>query len=153
MNFEQDNFKFKALTEKEMLQKFWQGVLRYNEFVTFNGKSFDLPFLLIRSAVNQVKPTKNLMSNRYLSSQKFGCKHIDLLDELTYYGAVRKKGNLHLWSRAFNITSPKAQGVTGDDVSRLFAEKKYLDIARYNVGDLVATKELFGYWKNYLSFN
>jgi len=66
---------------------------------------------------------------------------------------VRKKGNLHLWSRAFTVKSPKAQGITGDDVSRLFAEKKFIDIARYNTGDLLATEALYQYWKKYLNFN
>jgi len=151
--FTEGNFEFECLTEKEMLEKFWQGVLLYQEFVTFNGKSFDVPFLFVRSAVNQVKPTKNLMSNRYLSSQKVGCRHVDLLDELNFYGAVRKKGNLHLWSRAFGIASPKASGITGDDVKALFKEKKYIDIARYNTGDLIATKELYEHWKKYFNFN
>ena len=63
-----------------------------------------------------------------------------------------KKGNLHLWSRAFGISSPKAQGVTGDDVGKLFKQKKYLEIAKYNVGDLNATKELYEYWQKYMKF-
>ncbi|MCX6741458.1 MAG: ribonuclease H-like domain-containing protein [Candidatus Parcubacteria bacterium] len=139
-DFEEDGIKFKALGEKEMLENFWRGVANYDEFVTFNGRSFDLPFLLIRSAANQVHPSKNLMSNRYLNLQKFNAKHVDLLEELSFYGAVRRKGSLHLYSRAFGIASPKTSGITGDDVARLFNEKKFLDIARYNVGDLRATK-------------
>ena len=55
-------------------------------------------------------------------------------------------------SRAFGIKSPKDSGVMGDDVTKLFREGKYLDIARYNVGDLWATKELYDYWKKYLAF-
>ena len=90
------------------------------------------------------------MEGRYLYQQKFA-KHIDLLDQLTFYGATRKKGNLHLWSKVFGIKSPKDEGVTGDDVGRLFKEKKFLDIARYNVGDLHATKELYDKWNNYLN--
>jgi len=151
-DFEEDGIKFKALSEKDMLENFWHGVADYNEFVTFNGRSFDLPFLLIRSAVHQVRPSKNLMSNRYLNSQTFNAKHVDLLEELSYYGAVRRKGSLHLYSRAFGIASPKASGVTGDDVARLFNEKKFLDIAHYNVGDLRATKDLYRYWRDYLKF-
>ena len=90
------------------------------------------------------------MSNRYLNSQVFEAKNIDLLDQLTFYGAVRRKGSLHLWSRAFDIKSPKTGGVTGDDVGPLFKKKKFKEIARYNVGDLQATKELYEYWQNYL---
>ena len=148
--FQEENITFKPCTEKEMLENFWKGVEKYNEFITFNGRGFDAPFLAVRSAVHKIKASKDLMSNRYLSSQKFGAAHIDLFDQLTFYGAVRRKGGLHLWCRAFGITSPKAQGVTGDDVAQLFKEKKYKEIARYNVGDLNATKELYDYWKNYI---
>ena len=148
--FQEENTTFKPCTEKEMLENFWKGAEKYNEFITFNGRGFDAPFLAVRSAVHKIKASKDLMSNRYLSSQKFGATHIDLFDQLTFYGATRRKGGLHLWCRAFGITSPKAQGVTGDDVTQLFKEKKYKEIARYNVGDLNATKELYDYWKNYI---
>ena len=148
--FQEDNITFKPSTEKEMLENFWKGAEKYNEFITFNGRGFDAPFLAVRSAVHKIKTTKDLMFNRYLNSQKFGATHIDLFDQLTFYGATRRKGGLHLWCRAFGITSPKAQGVTGDDVAQLFKEKKYKEIARYNVGDLAATKELYDYWKNYI---
>ncbi len=148
--FSEGNIKFKPMTEKEMIESFWQGAKEYQEFITFNGRGFDAPFLMVRSAVHGIRPTKNLMEGRYLYQQR-DCKHIDLLDQLTFYGAVRKKGNLHLWSNAFGIQSPKADGVTGDDVGRLFKEKKYLEIAKYNVGDLVATKELYEKWDKYIS--
>ncbi|MFA5076024.1 MAG: ribonuclease H-like domain-containing protein [Patescibacteria group bacterium] len=150
---ENKGIKFKPLSEKEMLEQFWQGVSKYQDFVSFNGRSFDVPYLMIRSAINQVRPSKDLLSNRYLSSQKFEAKHIDLLDQLTFYGASwTRKPSLHVACRAFGIQSPKAGGVTGDDVAGLFRDKKYLDIARYNVGDLRATKALYQYWRDYLKF-
>jgi len=151
--FQEENITFKPCTEKEMLENFWKGSEKYNEFITFNGRGFDAPFLAVRSAVHKIKSSKDLMSNRYLSSQRFGATHIDLFDQLTFYGATRRRGGLHLWCRAFGITSPKAQGVTGDDVAQLFKEKKYKEIAKYNVGDLMATKELYDYWKNYIKIN
>ncbi len=148
---EEGDVKFKPMTEKEMLENFWNGARSYQEFVSFNGRAFDVPFLMIRSAIHGIRPSRDLMEGRYLYQQK-GVKHIDLLDQLTFYGSVRRKGNLHLWSRAFGIESPKAGGVTGDDVGKLFKEKKYLDIARYNVGDLIATKKLYEYWEKFLKF-
>ena len=152
-DFEENGIQYKTMSEKEMLEKFWILARKYNEFVNFNGKKFDIPFLMIRSAINQVKPSKNLMSNRYLFSQKFDCKHIDLYDELTFYGAANIRGaNLHMFSRAFKIESPKAQGVEGDDVAGLFKEKKYLDIAKYNALDIKATNKLFKKWEEYFRF-
>lgn len=148
----EDNMTYKQCSEKEMLEKFWEGAKNYNYFITFNGRTFDVPFLMVRSAIHGVKPTKDLMRGRYLSQQSFDAVHIDLLDQLSFYGAMRRKGSLHLWSRAFGITSPKASGVTGDDVGRLFSEKKFLEIAKYNSGDLRATKQLHEKWENYLNF-
>lgn len=149
---EEDGIKMKSMTEKEMLEKFWNLCEKYQEFVSFNGMKFDVPFLMIRSAIHKVRPSKNLLSKRYLGSQWNDAKHIDLLDQMTFYGMMQKRGNLHLWCRAFGIKSPKTEGVTGDDVGTLFREKKYLEIAKYNIGDIKATKELYKYWKDYLKF-
>lgn len=147
--FSENGIKFKPMSEKEMLKDFWQGAKQYDEFVSFNGRQFDAPFMAIRSAVHKLRPSVDLMEGRYLYQQK-GVRHIDLFDQMTFYGALRRKGGLHLWSRAFGIKSPKEDGVTGDDVSRLFKEKKFLDIAKYNVGDLRATRDLYEYWDKYL---
>lgn len=148
----EEGITFKPMGEKEMLEKFWDGARHYQHFITFNGRGFDIPFLMIRSAIHDIRPTKDLMRGRYISQHNYDAIHIDLLDQLTFYGAVRRKGGLHLWSRAFGIESPKSQGITGDDVGRLFKEKKYLDIAKYNVGDLRATKALYEKWEKYLNF-
>jgi uncharacterized protein YprB with RNaseH-like and TPR domain len=148
--YSQNNYIYKPKTEKEMLVSFWQGAKKYQEFVSFNGRSFDVPFLILRSAVHQIKPTIDLMSNRYLRYEYAGVKHIDLLDQLSFYGAVRRKGNLHLYCQALGIKSPKTEGITGDDVGRLFKEKRYKDIAQYNGWDLKATFELYKIWQEYI---
>lgn len=148
----EDGITFKQMSEKEMLQKFWEGAQKYQHFITFNGRTFDMPFLMIRSAIHGVRPTKDLMRGRYLSQHAYDAIHIDLLDQLTFYGAVRRKGGLHLWCRAFGIESPKVDGITGEDVGRMFKEKKFLDIAKYNVGDLWATRALYEKWRDYLNF-
>lgn len=149
----EEGITFKAMTEEEMLRKFWEVAKQYQVFVTFNGRTFDIPFMMIRSAIKGIRPTKDLMQGRYLYQQRNSdATHIDLLDQLTFYGATRKKGSLHLWSRAFGIESPKASGVTGDDVGPLFKAKKYLDIAKYNVGDLRATRALYEQWETHLQF-
>lgn len=148
----ENGIAFKQFSEKDMLQKFWDGVSQYQVFITFNGRGFDIPFLMVRSAVYGIRPSKDLMHNRYLNYQNSESIHIDLQDQLSFYGAIRRKGSLHLWSRVFGIESPKAGGITGDDVGRLFKEKKFLDIAKYNVGDLRATRALYEKWETFLNF-
>lgn len=152
VEIEEGGVKFKPLSEKAMLESFWKGCREYSDFVTFNGRGFDVPYLIVRSAVHGIRPSKDLMRGRYLYQQAPEARHIDLLDQLSFYGAVRKKGNLHMWCRAFGIKSPKAGGVTGDEVSTLFKEKRFLDIARYNVGDIEATLALYERWLAYFKF-
>lgn len=140
----------KQRSEKEMLEDFWEGAKEYDTFVTFNGRGFDVPFLNIRSAVQGIRPSVDMMQGRYLYQQK-GAKHIDLQDQLTYYGAMYRKPSLHLFCRAFGIESPKAEGVAGDDVAELFRMEKFRDIAAYNARDVIATTALYQKWKQYLA--
>jgi hypothetical protein len=145
--FEEDNILYESGTEKEIIQKFWNTIRRYKHFITFNGRGFDCPFILIRSAVNKLKPTRELMPNRYADT------HLDLLDQLTFFGASRRRFSLDMWCRTFGIKSPKADGITGYEVKDLFRSGRCLDIARYCVGDLRATRELLHLWENYIRFS
>jgi len=144
--FEKDRIRFEIGTEKEILGKFWDKVKTYDQIITFNGRAFDAPFLMVRSAILRIKPTKDLMPNRYSSSSS----HIDLLDQFTFFGAMRKKFNLHMWCRAFGIPSPKEKGITGEGIKELFREGRYTEIAKYCLADLYATKELFDYWDKFV---
>lgn len=145
----EDGITFRAMTEAEMLKAFWKTAANYDEFISYNGRSFDAPYLAIRSAIHKIRPTRDLLEGRYLYQQR-SARHVDLQDQMTFYGAMQKKGGLHLHARAFGIESPKVGGVSGGDVAEMFKAKRYLDIARYNVGDLRATRELYEYWDKYL---
>ncbi|MBI5026750.1 MAG: ribonuclease H-like domain-containing protein [Nitrospirae bacterium] len=144
--FEENGIKFSSGTEPDILRKFWEVVKGYDQVITFNGRGFDCPFIILRSAILGIRPSKDLMPSRYNDT------HIDLLDHLSFFGAVRKKFNLHMWCRAFGIKSPKTGGITGYEIKDLFKEGRYLDIARYCTGDLHATKELFRYWETFIKF-
>lgn len=143
-------YVLKPRNEKDMLVAFWEGAKKYDTFVTFNGRGFDVPFLNLRSAIHGVRPTQDLMQGRYLYQQKIA-KHIDLQDQLTYYGAMSRRPSLHLFCRAFGIESPKSEGIAGDDVSELFRTKKFRTIAKYNARDVIATTKLYNKWRMFLA--
>lgn len=138
---------FSVNHEKQLLELFWARIAKYDQFITFNGRSFDCPFIMLRSAINRLKASKNLMPDRYRS-----VAHIDLMEKLTFLGAFRRKFSLHVWCNAFGIKSPKDGGIAGNAVKSLFEQKKYLDIARYCLGDVAATRELYRYWEQYINF-
>lgn len=147
---EDGEYTYKERSEKEMLAEFWDGAKHYNTFVTFNGRCFDIPFIIHRSIAREVKPTKNLMEGRYPYQQRT-CRHVDLQDELTFFGAMQRRPSLHLFCRAFGIESPKGE-VSGDDVAELFLQKKFSDIAMYNARDVIATTALYKKWQDYLIY-
>ena len=118
--------------------------------MTFKGRAFDAPFLIHRSLARDIRPTRDLMEGRYLYQQRT-TRHVDLADQLSFYGAMFRKASLHMYCRAFGIESPKMAGVTGDDVAELYQNKNTLDIARYNVRDVVATTALYEKWRKHLS--
>jgi hypothetical protein len=132
-------------TEADMLQEFWKTIARYGQFITFNGRSFDCPFVMLRSAILGVKPSRNLMTYRYSAGE-----HCDLLEQLSYYGAFRKF-SLDFYCKSFGIRSPKSEGVSGQDVGPLFREGRYQEIADYCLRDVRATVQLFQRWQSFLN--
>lgn len=144
-DFKEGDIEYRAGSEKDVINWFWKAISSYDQFVTFNGRQFDAPFLVMRSAVNKIVPLKNLMPYRYSADI-----HIDLLDQMTFYGATRKF-SLDFYSRSFGIASPKEGGINGAEVSKFYKERKYLDIARYCARDVGATKKLFEIWDKYIN--
>src|SRR5487761_140031 len=148
---EEGGVMYRVGDEKEILTRFWEVAAKYENFITFNGRGFDVPYLMIRSAVHGVRPTVNLLSNRYLGLQR-GTRHFDLADLLTFYGALWRKPSLHFVSQAFGVESPKNGGVEGKEVPQAFKDKRYEEIARYCLDDVHATKAVFENWDKYLNF-
>jgi uncharacterized protein YprB with RNaseH-like and TPR domain len=151
-DFKKGEVEFVVTTEKGILERFWAAAEKYDEFVTYNGHSFDVPFLIMRSMAHKIKPTKNIMSNRYYRSQDPKARHVDLMDQFTFYGAVPNRPKLHLVCRALGIKSPKEEGISGADVAKLFAKGYYKKIAEYNLRDTLATASVYRAWREYLRF-
>ena len=143
---EEKNTKYMGLSESEMIKFFWEQTRKCEQIITFNGKNFDLPFLMIRSAIHQIKPTRD-----FVKAVKFRKKsHIDLLDRLTFFGSIRKF-NLDFYCKSFGIDSPKGKDISGIDVKELYSAGKIKDIALYCSDDLRATDELFQIWNDYIN--
>ena len=131
--------------EREMLAEFWHLVERAGRIVTFNGREFDGPFLMLRSAILGVRPSLNLAGYRYSVE-----RHCDLAEVLSFHGASRERFSLDYWCRRFGITSPKDEGLTGSEVQGAYEAGRIEDIARYCVRDVVATAALHAALKDTL---
>ncbi len=151
-NEEKEGIKYISMSEKDILLKFWELIRGVDELVGFNSRMFDAPYVMIRSAIHGIRPSKDLLSNRYISSQKYEMRHVDLFDQLSFYGAARYRGSLNLWCHAFGIESPKTEDVDGAAVHQMFRDGRCLEIAEYNARDIVSTAKLYEYWYKYLRF-
>ncbi|OGY36726.1 MAG: hypothetical protein A3E36_04095 [Candidatus Andersenbacteria bacterium RIFCSPHIGHO2_12_FULL_45_11b] len=148
--FTEDGIVYKQRSEKSMLEAFWGGVSEYDECITFNGRGFDIPYLIARSGVQGVHVSRDLMSNRFNNKSWGGMLHTDLYDQLRYYGSVQRAGSLHLWTTAMGIASPKGGEIAGKDVAKAYKDGRALEIAKYNARDLIATSELYSRWREFM---
>ena len=137
--------------EQEMLAAFWETAKHYANVVTFNGRSFDVPFLYLRSAQFNIPISrKDWLGYRFQTQP-----HCDLADQLTFYNVSGREGaarkfNLDSYCKAFGIDSPKSHGITGYDVSQLIAAGRRREVAEYCLGDVLATNRLYHLWQDRL---
>ena len=68
-------------SEKQILEKFWEFFESDSRFITFNGRQFDGPFLMIRSAINGIVPKRDLVGYRYGFHP-----NCDLREALNFFG-------------------------------------------------------------------
>jgi hypothetical protein len=128
-------------TEKQILEKFWEWFDNDSRFISFNGRQFDGPFLMIRSAVNGVIPKRDLVGYRYQMHP-----NCDLREALNFYGTASSrqfKFNLDLACKTFGVPTSKREGVDGRSVETWYRSGLHREIADYCLEDVRATLELY----------
>jgi len=149
-----EHTKIVCCNERSAIQRFWNALDKYKNghLISFNGRNFDAPFIMLRSALLRLHPSRNLMEGTRYNYRY----HTDLIDELTFYErssyGPMKRYNFDFYTKAFGITSPKADGVDGSKVGELYAQGQLAAIADYCLRDVQATWELYCVWAEYLKF-
>jgi predicted PolB exonuclease-like 3'-5' exonuclease len=128
-------------TEKQILEKFWEFFDSDSRFISFNGRQFDGPFLMIRSAINGIVPKRDLVGYRYGFHP-----NCDLREALNFFGTVNArqfKFNLDLACKAFGVETSKSEGVDGRSVETWYRAGRHRELADYCLEDVRATAELY----------
>ena len=128
-------------SEKQILEKFWEFFDSDSRFISFNGRQFDGPFLMIRSAINGIVPKRDLVGYRYGFHP-----NCDLREALNFFGTVNArqfKFNLDLACKAFGVETSKGEGLDGRSVETWYRAGRHREIADYCLDDVRATAELY----------
>jgi len=128
-------------SEKQILEKFWEFFEGDSRFITFNGRQFDGPFLMIRSAINGIVPKRDLVGYRYGFHP-----NCDLREALNFFGTTNArqfKFNLDLACKVFGVETSKGEGLDGRSVETWYRAGRHREIADYCLDDVRATCELY----------
>lgn len=126
-------------------QHFWRGweAYKYPTWVTFNGRSFDVPLMELAAYRFGISLPKWFRGDGYKSPRNRynTTAHLDLQDVLTNFGAARCNGGLNLVSQM--LGKPGKMDLTGDQVQQQFDEGKKSAISDYCRCDVLDTYFVF----------
>jgi len=126
----------RMVSEPELLQAFWALAGHASVIVTYNGRGFDIPFLIGRSLIHDIPVRVDFQSNPYSLRP-----HLDLYQAIGgRYG--RGPASLDVICWALGLPSPK-EVMDGSMVATFFAKGDIGTIAEYNAGDVRATTAVY----------
>jgi len=127
----------RAMSEVELLRAFWHLADAAELVVTFNGRGFDVPFLVTRSLILGVPARVDLLSSPFSLRP-----HLDLYRLLGHGRGGIGGTSLDVACWALGIASPKG-AMDGSMVAPAYARGDIEAIATYNAADVRATAAVY----------
>jgi len=126
-----------AEAERSVLESFWT-LAKHRTIITFNGRSFDLPFMLQRSLLLNVQGPMEMDTRPYHSLTD----NIDVFLALTYgdKSGICMRQTLGAFCRRFGI--PHDDSVSGKDVQRLVDAGEWDAVLKHVTDDIDSTVAL-----------
>jgi predicted PolB exonuclease-like 3'-5' exonuclease len=134
-------------SEKLILQKFWRRLSTFNGlFVGFNTVRFDVPFILRRSLIHEVKPTNGL----FLQYTRFDPNppHFDVMLQMSGRDGFL---SLKYACAALGIKSSKDGKVSAENVAQAYEDGRINEIAEYCLEDVRATYQIYEKLTDYIA--
>jgi hypothetical protein len=132
--------------ERQLLERFHATVVKLGNpvLVTWNGRAFDLPVLMLRSLRHGFRAPWYYGPHRTRYSDPVHC---DLMDTMGEYGAVRSLG-LDGMARLIGLPGkPRgADEVSGKNVAAAYQAGRIAEITRYCIADAVQTAFIWLRW-------
>lgn len=143
---ENDEFPpwMRMMSEAELLRSFWHLADRAELVVSFNGRGFDVPFVVTRSLILGVPARVDLVSSPFSLRP-----HLDLYRVLGHGRGGIGGSSLDVVCWALGIESPKG-AMDGSMVAPTYARGDIEAIATYNAADVRATAAVFRHLRDNL---
>lgn len=136
--------------ERSMIVSALQAIEWYmdngHRLVTFNGDTFDLPFLFRRAMVNKITKPIRIPSLPELTNRYRHEKHLDLREVLSVDRS--DKGRLEDWAYLFGATNELVSDA--DKVFTWFLTEDFDSLADYNLADLMKTFYVYYHVKDWM---
>jgi DNA polymerase elongation subunit (family B) len=134
----------RAMSEPDLLRAFWALAQHAEVVVTYNGRGFDIPFLITRSLINGIPARIDLLSRPFDIRP-----HLDLHQVLTTGNRRLGPSSLDVVCWALGIRSPKGE-MDGSMVAPFYAQGDIETIAVYNAGDVAATSAVYQHVRDHV---
>ena len=121
--------------EADILQHFWVVASQVDLFVGHNILDFDLRFIVQRSILQRIKPSRDIPFARYRNAPVF-----DTMQEWTKWG--REGVSLSALALALGLPSPK-DGMDGSKVYGAFLAGRLSEICDYCKGDVDTVRRVY----------
>jgi len=132
--------QFHGENEKKILEDFWKEMAARSPLrvITFNGYSFDIPFIYVRSRINRVRPTVEICTYKYGMEKS---NHFDCMLALSHLGTFPWV-SLEILCKAHGI--PVSKDREGSEViANLYEKRDWKAILEHNKGCLELTEKLY----------
>lgn len=136
------------LTERDLLEAFWSLAKQAKHLVGFNSIQFDLPAIMVRSALLGVEPSRD-----FTNLKPWENFHIDLMARRWPKFAGAQFQSLKALRRVLALPVPEVYqdllDMTGADVGALWAAGEFEKCRRYGELDILTTTLLCKHWQGY----
>ena len=125
----------RLMSEADLLRAFWALAAKAECVVSYNGRGFDVPFVVTRSLIHGIPARVDLVSNKWSLRP-----HLDLFELVSQRGRGPSKLDVVCW--ALGIESPKGV-MDGSMVAPAYERGEIVKIAEYNAHDVRATSAVY----------
>jgi len=122
--------------ESQILTNFWQLAANIDQFIGHNALDFDIPFILKRSIINSIKPSREIRLARYQKMPIFDTKR-EWDNWSSGYGT-----SLDTLAKIFGYQTSK-QGIDGSQVYDFYLADRHQEIYDYCQRDVALTRKIY----------